>query len=46
MLGPHSTPRRRAELMAFLEDRKDGLTDDVVVGLMLVISAMPEFQLC
>jgi hypothetical protein len=44
MLGPRTTPERKGELMAFLASRKEGMTDDVVMGLMLMISAMPEFQ--
>lgn len=44
MLGPRSTPKRKAELMAFAAARSGGMSDDVVIGLMLTISAMPEYQ--
>ncbi len=45
MLGSRTTPERKNELMAFLAARKGEMTDDVVIGLMLMISAMPEYQL-
>jgi uncharacterized protein (DUF1800 family) len=44
MLGPRSTPKRKAELMSFVAGRTGGMTDDVIVGVMLTISAMPEYQ--
>lgn len=46
MLGPHVTADRRTPLVRFLEERQTGVTNDTVTGLLLLITAMPEYQLC
>lgn len=46
LLGPHVTADRRAPLYRFLEERQTGVTADTVTGLLLLITAMPEYQLC
>ena len=46
MLGPHVSAERRAPLVRFLEERQTGVTADTVTGLLLLITAMPEYQLC
>ena len=46
LLGPHVPAPRRATLYQFLESRRTGVTADTVMGLLLLITAMPEYQLC
>ncbi|MFI4859552.1 MAG: DUF1800 family protein [Phycisphaerales bacterium JB063] len=46
LLGPHVSAQRRAPLYQFLESRSTGVTADTVTGLLLLITAMPEYQLC
>ncbi|XAL98249.1 DUF1800 domain-containing protein [Phycisphaeraceae bacterium D3-23] len=46
LLGPHVSADRRASLYQFLESRTTGVTPDTVTGLLLLITAMPEYQLC
>ncbi|MEM9416301.1 MAG: DUF1800 domain-containing protein [Planctomycetota bacterium] len=46
LLGPHVSADRRAPLYTFIESRGNGVTADTVTGLLLLITAMPEYQLC
>ena len=46
MLGEHIPRQRRAPLVTFMQQRDKGLTRDSVVALLLLITAMPEYQLC
>lgn len=46
LLGEHLPPIRREPLVRFMEQRSKGVTPDSVVGLLLLITAMPEYQLC
>jgi len=39
-------PEASASLRAFLAEHEGRLTPDIVTGLVLLISAMPEYQLC
>lgn len=46
MLGHHVGQARREPLVRFMADRDKGVTVDSLVGLLLLITAMPEYQLC
>lgn len=46
LLGPHVPAARREPLVQFMNDRDKGVTADSVVALLLLITAMPEYQLC
>jgi uncharacterized protein (DUF1800 family) len=46
LLGEHLPPIRREPLVRFMQQRSSGVTPDSVVGLLLLITAMPEYQLC
>ncbi len=46
LIGEHVTPARREPLVAFLRQRDKGVTPDAVIALLLLITAMPEYQLC
>lgn len=39
-------PRNRDTLRAFVKERGDRITPDLVTGLLLLVTAMPEYQLC
>lgn len=43
---PVAAPERRDELLSFLDSVGGRLTPDTVTGLLLLITAMPEYQLC
>lgn len=45
LLGTHAGDRRD-DLVRFLKDRSAGMTRDVLVGALLLITAFPEYQLC
>jgi len=45
-LGPHTPPDRRKPLVDFLDRRSDPTSRDALIGLLLLITAMPEYQLC
>ena len=45
LLGCQAPPQRREELIHFLEAR-NGITHDVLIAALLLITAMPEYQLC
>lgn len=46
MLGHHVGADRREPLVRFMEERSKGVTADSLVALLLLITAMPEYQLC
>lgn len=46
LLGPHVPAARRQPLVSFMQQRDKGVTQDSVVALLLLITAMPEYQLC
>ncbi|MEO0474866.1 MAG: DUF1800 domain-containing protein [Planctomycetota bacterium] len=46
MLGHHVGANRREPLIRFMEAREKGVTADSLVALLLLITAMPEYQLC
>lgn len=46
LLGEHVPADRRQPLVQFMNDRSKGVTADSLVGLLLLITAMPEYQLC
>ncbi|MEM9347415.1 MAG: DUF1800 domain-containing protein [Planctomycetota bacterium] len=46
MLGHHVGVARREPLVKFMEERSKGVTADALVALLLLITAMPEYQLC
>lgn len=46
MLGHHVGADRREPLVRFMEGRNKGVTADSLVALLLLITAMPEYQLC
>lgn len=46
MLGHHVGQDRRAPLLRFMQERDKGVTADSLVALLLLITAMPEYQLC
>lgn len=46
MLGQHVPLVRRQPLINFMKDRDKGVTTDSVAALLMLITAMPEYQLC
>jgi hypothetical protein len=46
MLGHHVGADRREPLVRFMNERSKGVTADSLVALLLLITAMPEYQLC
>lgn len=46
LLGPHVSAERRDPLYRYLQDRRVGVSNETVLGLLLLITAMPEYQLC
>lgn len=46
MLGHHVGQARREPLVRFMQDRSKGVTADSLVALLLLMTAMPEYQLC
>ena len=46
LLGEHVAGDKREPLLAFMRQRTKGVTPDAVAGLLVLISAMPEYQLC
>lgn len=46
LLGPHIPPPRRQPLVEFMQHRKNGANADSVIALLLLITSMPEYQLC
>ncbi|MFK7788368.1 MAG: DUF1800 family protein, partial [Phycisphaeraceae bacterium] len=46
MLGQHVGQARREPLVRFMQERNKGVTADSLVALLLLITAMPEYQLC
>ena len=46
MLGHHVAADRREPLVRFMGSRSKGVTADSLVALLLLITAMPEYQLC
>jgi len=46
MLGHHVGADRREPLSRFMQEREKGVTADSLVALLLLITAMPEYQLC
>ncbi len=45
LLGSQLNPGRRQRLVAYLQDRTDPTTSDALLGLLLLITALPEYQL-
>lgn len=45
-LPPPLSPERRNELLKFIADHDNRITSDTLVGLLCLITAMPEYQLC
>jgi len=39
-------PSRRGQFVEFLTQRKKGVTRDALIGLLLLITASPEYQMC
>ena len=47
LLGTHITPQRRQPLVAFVQQRdQEDIHAETVVSLLLLLTAMPEYQLC
>ncbi len=46
MLGARVPADRRGPLVKFMKERDKGVTADALVALLLLITAMPEYQLC
>lgn len=46
LLGPHIVAERRAPLVAFMHQREKGVTNDSLIALLSLVTAMPEYQLC
>ncbi len=46
MLGQHVPADRREPLVKFMTERDKGVTADALIALLLLITAMPEYQLC
>lgn len=46
LLGHHVGKSGRQPLYDFLEGARQGVTGEAVLGLLLLITAMPEYQLC
>ncbi len=45
MLGPGERPERERVLLEFTHKHNDAITDDIVIALIALITAMPEYQL-
>ena len=39
-------PRARKSLLAFMAEHDNRVTPEIATGLLLLITAMPEYQLC
>ena len=46
LVGVHTPEPRREPLRKFMAERKKGVTNDSLVALLCLITAMPEYQLC
>ena len=46
VLGGNIAPQRRAQLIAFLAARENKSQADGLIGLLLLMTSMPEYQLC
>lgn len=46
MLGERVGADRRASLVTFMKDRDGGVTPSTLTALLVLITAMPEYQLC
>ncbi len=46
LLGGAARPENRAALLAFLKDHNNRITNDTLIALLCLITAMPEYQLC
>lgn len=46
LVGEHVPADRRAPIHKFMADRDRGVTNDSLVALLCVVTAMPEYQLC
>jgi uncharacterized protein (DUF1800 family) len=46
MLGEHTPADRREALYQFMNNRDKGVTNDSMIALLTLITAMPEYQLC
>ena len=46
ILGGNIAPPRRAQLISFLAERNNKSKADRLIGLLLLITSMPEYQLC
>ncbi len=46
LLGPHVSAERRDPLYRYMQERRVGVTNETVLGLLLLITAMPDYQLC
>ena len=46
LLGAAATGHRREQLEKFLADHRNRITNDSVIALVCLITAMPEYQLC
>ena len=46
LIGPQAPRQRRDELIAFVNSRGGQMKSDTLVALLLLITAMPEYQLC
>ncbi len=46
LLGSAATSQRRTQLRQFLKDHNDRVTNDTLIALLCLITAMPEYQLC
>jgi hypothetical protein len=45
-LGREPHEDRVSELMSYVESNNNKLNNEVVIGLLALITAMPEYQLC
>ncbi len=46
LLGDAAAPGRREQLLRFLADHDNRISDDSLIALLCLITAAPEFQLC
>lgn len=46
MLGSHVPAARREPLVKFMKQRDQAVTADALIALLMLITAMPEYQLC
>ena len=46
VLGPALPRSRREPLVRFLNEREDGVTRSSVTAVLLLMTTMPEYQLC